>query len=45
MIEIANVVKDNGHLTEIFRASWVGETASRLEQVFQVVLNRGAYGH
>ena len=42
VIEIANVVKDNGHLTEIFRASWVGETASRVEQVFQAVLNRGA---
>jgi dTDP-4-dehydrorhamnose 3,5-epimerase len=38
--EVANVPKDNGHLTEAFRADWFsGE--QRVDQVFQLVLNPG----
>jgi len=39
--EIANVPKNDGHLTEIFRAEWFGGDVS-IAQVFQVMLNPGA---
>lgn len=37
---IANVLKDNGMLTEIFRQDWFASPAS-VDQIFQVILNPG----
>lgn len=39
--EIANVPKQNGYLTEIFRLDW-GVDTLEIDQVFQTVLNAGA---
>lgn len=39
--EISNVPKQDGWLTEVFRADWFGGEAT-IDQVFQVVLNPGA---
>jgi dTDP-4-dehydrorhamnose 3,5-epimerase len=39
--EIANVPKQNGYLTEIFRNDWAVD-ALQIDQVFQIVLNAGA---
>ncbi len=37
---IANVLKDNGILTEIFRQDWFASPAT-IDQIFQVILNPG----
>lgn len=39
--EIANVLKLDGHLVEVFRRSWFPDAAP-IDQVFQVTLNPGA---
>ena len=39
--EVANVPKQNGHLTEVYRRDWKLDDVD-VDQVFQVVLNAGA---
>ena len=40
VIEVANVAKDNGWLTEICRREWLGQPV-HVDQIFQVCLNPG----
>lgn len=37
VIEVRNVIKNNGYLTEISRANWLGDN-THIDQVFQVAL-------
>lgn len=40
--EVLNVPKQNGYLTEVFRAEWMRGTNATVDQIFQVVLAPGA---